>query len=255
MKIRYYGFPILIFLEVYVEYNFITRLARPPILHFIRTFIKWSPTSLLILNWTLKVVDMLVRLSVYLFVFEEALRLHLFLVAYTLTCVDILEKLAQQMISATTGRLTHSNIKFYRAYEIIVRVCNDSVCVTGYAYVVGSIGLCAFANFVLISYHHILPWFIIPSIIICVVVGVIGSQMALYLATLVAQKSDRLMGKFKDLVVVSTGRRVLMREMKSLRKVELTLGFRTVRFMAVDKSAKVTFLSSIIENTANALMV
>lgn len=79
--------------------------------------------------------------------------------------------------------------------------------------------------------------------------------MALYLATLVAQKSDRLMGKFKDLVVVSTGRRVLMREMKSLRKVELTLGFRTVRFMAVDKSAKVTFLSSIIENTANALMV
>lgn len=257
MKVRYYGFPILLVFELYAEHNFITRIVRHVGLQVILNLTQWSPTSLLIINTTVTIIEVSVRFTATWFVMEEILRLHLFLFAYTLTCVDILEKLVLQMISVTTwtSRLNHSNIIFYRTYEIIVRICNDCVCFVGYVYVVGSIGLCAFANYVLILKNGILPWFLLCTIILGLVVGLIGSQMALYFATQVSEKSNELRDSFKSLIVGSARRNVLIRKMKSLRKIDLTLGFHTVRFMHVNKTTKINFLSNIIENTANALLV
>lgn len=119
----------------------------------------------------------------------------------------------------------------------------------------GSIGLCSYANYILISKHDILPWWLLGTMILCIVVGVSGSQIALNFATQICQRSDRIRNRFTRLVIPIVKRKLFLREMKSLREIKLLLGFHRVRFMKVDTIMKGEFLSNIVEFTANALLL
>lgn len=191
------------------------------------------------------------------FFLGEALRLHMFLSTYSIVCLQVLRKLVCQMEQLLDQRniLTQSHLMVYRKYEIIVRICNNCICFVGYVYFMGSIGLCAYANYILISRNEVLPWWLIGTIVLCTFVGILGTLFALDFADTVAEKCDLLRHRFKCLVISVSNRKLFLCKLRSLRDINLTMGFHELRFMQVDKETKSDFLTSVVEHTANALLV